>query len=34
LARESDTSAFCAALAAAPADVVSADMRDYFSGCK
>lgn len=34
LARESDTAAFCAALAAAPGDVVSADMRDYFSGCK
>ena len=30
---EHDTSAFCAALAAAPADLVNADVRDYFVGC-
>jgi hypothetical protein len=30
---ERDTSAFCAALAAAPADLVNTDVRDYFVGC-
>ena len=30
---ERDTSAFCAALVAAPADLVNADVRDYFVGC-
>ena len=29
-----DTAAFCAALARAPAGALSADERDYFMGCK
>ena len=31
---EGDTTAFCAALAEAPADLVGADVRDYFMGCR
>lgn len=33
LATERDGQAFCAALAAAPTDLVTADERDYFIGC-
>jgi hypothetical protein len=31
---ESDTAAFCAAVAAAPSDLVTSDERDYFVGCR
>ena len=34
LVSESDATAFCAALAAAPSDLVTSDMRDYFVGCR